>query len=106
MQGISTIRLVYLRKPPIAGAMTEPSPYITQKVAKAAGCCCLVHDSPRYVLLMPALELSSPLNTLGQRVCVQRLLTAEVTFSTGDCIQQELSPAKDCDFVRRSKAKD
>jgi hypothetical protein len=55
----------YLRKPPMAGAMTEPKPYMTQKVAKAAGCCSLVQDSPKYVLLMPALELSNPLSTLN-----------------------------------------
>ena len=54
----------HLRKPPMAGAMTEPKPYITQKVAKAAGCCSLVQDSPKYVLLMPALEFSNPLSTL------------------------------------------
>jgi len=54
----------HLRKPPMAGAMTEPKPYMTQKVAKAAGCCSLVQDSPKYVLLMPALEFSNPLSTL------------------------------------------
>lgn len=56
----------------MAGAMTDPKPYITQKVAKAAGCCCLVQDSPKYVLLIPALEFNNPLSTL-QCQCIVRV---------------------------------